>query len=71
MEGHSIWSHHGIICTGESYKGREADFAKGALCRSVRSFNASLEGNTRPHRHAEGESVDATAFKAGSRSGCG
>src|SRR5258705_7241749 len=44
-----VWSHDGIICTGESYKTRvKLTFAKGAALRDpARLFNSSLEGNTR------------------------
>ena len=62
-----IWSHDGIICTGESYKKVvKLTFAKGAFLKDPRRlFNSSLEGHTRRaiDIHA-GEDVDATAFKA-------
>ncbi|MGK5080748.1 DUF1801 domain-containing protein [Janthinobacterium sp. HLX7-2] len=65
--GVPIWSHAGIICTGETYKlAVKLTFAKGAaLPDPAALFNASLEGNTRRaiDIHA-GETVDATAFKA-------
>jgi len=62
-----VWSHDGIICTGESYKSRvKLTFAKGAsLDDPHKLFNSSLEGNTRRaidiHEH---EKVAADAFKA-------
>src|ERR1700731_686236 len=65
--GTPIWSHDGIICTGESYKSVvKLTFAKGASLKDpARLFNSSLDGNTRRaidiHR---GEEVDASAFKA-------
>ena len=65
--GTPVWSHHGIICTGEAYKSVvKLTFAKGAsLSDPSRLFNASLEGNTRRAIDLhEGEMVDARAFKA-------
>ena len=65
--GTPIWSHDGIICTGESYKKVvKLTFAKGASLKDpARLFNSSLEGNVRRAIDiAEGEEVDATAFKA-------
>jgi hypothetical protein len=65
--GTPVWSHHGIICTGETYKKAvKLTFAKGAsLPDPSRLFNASLEGNTRRAIDiTEGETVDAGAFKA-------
>jgi hypothetical protein len=65
--GVPVWSHDGIICTGETYKTVvKLTFAKGAaLADPENLFNASLEGNTRRAIDiAEGEEVDATAFKA-------
>jgi hypothetical protein len=62
-----VWSHHGIICTGESYKKAvKLTFARGAsIPDPKRLFNASLAGNTRRAIDiAEGQSVDAAAFKA-------
>ncbi len=62
-----VWSHHGILCTGETYKAVvKLTFAKGAsLPDPKRVFNSSLEGNTRRAIDIrEGESVNATAFKA-------
>jgi hypothetical protein len=65
--GTPVWSHDGIICTGESYKSIvKLTFAKGAtLPDPAQLFNSSLEGNTRRAIDIhEGEKVDATAFKA-------
>jgi len=65
--GTPIWSHDGIICTGESYKAVvKLTFAKGASLKDpARLFNSSLDGNVRRaiDIHA-GETVDASAFKA-------
>jgi hypothetical protein len=65
--GTPIWSHDGIICTGESYKDKvKLTFAKGASLQDPTNlFNSSLEGNTRRAIDIfEGEVVDADAFKA-------
>ena len=65
--GVPVWSHHGIICTGETYaKVVKLTFARGAsLPDPSRLFNSSLEGNTRRAIDIhEGETVDARAFKA-------
>jgi hypothetical protein len=65
--GTPVWSHDGIICTGESYKEVvKLTFARGAkLADPSRLFNSSLEGNTRRAIDIhEGEKVDASAFKA-------
>ena len=65
--GTPVWSHDGIICTGESYKAVvKLTFAKGAALKDPRRlFNSSLEGNTRRAIDIrEGEDVDASAFKA-------
>ena len=65
--GTPVWSHDGIICTGESYKSVvKLTFAKGAsLPDPARLFNASLEGNTRRAIDIhEGADVDETAFQA-------
>jgi hypothetical protein len=65
--GTPVWSHEGIICTGESYKSVvKLTFAKGASLKDpARLFNASLEGNTRRAIDIhEGEEVDPSAFKA-------
>jgi len=62
-----VWSHHGIVCTGEAYKKVvKLTFARGAsIPDPSRLFNASLEGNTRRAIDIhEGEKVDAGAFKA-------
>src|SRR4026209_1666912 len=65
--GPPVWSHDGIICTGEPYKSVvKLTFAKGASLKDpAKLFNSSLEGNTRRAIDIrEGEKVDATAFKA-------
>jgi hypothetical protein len=65
--GTPVWSHDGIICTGESYKKVvKLTFAKGASLKDPdRLFNSSLEGNVRRAIDIkEGEEVDASAFKA-------
>src|SRR5215813_11372428 len=65
--GTPVWSHDGILCTGESYKSIvKLTFAKGAsLNDPAKLFNSSLEGNTRRAIDIpEGEQVDASAFKA-------
>ncbi len=65
--GTPVWSHDGIICTGESYKNVvKLTFAKGArIPDPSRLFNSSLEGNTRRAIDIhEGEKVDAGAFRA-------
>lgn len=65
--GTPIWEHDGIICTGESYKKVvKLTFAKGAALKDPKGlFNSSLEGNVRRAIDiAEGEEVNATAFKA-------
>ena len=65
--GVPIWSHDGIICTGESYKQIvKLTFAKGASLKDpARLFNSSLDGNVRRAIDIhEGEEVDASAFKA-------
>jgi hypothetical protein len=64
--GTPVWSHDGIICTGESYKSVvKLTFAKGAsLSDPSKLFNSSLEGNARRAIDIrEGEEVDADAFK--------
>jgi hypothetical protein len=64
--GTPVWSHDGIICTGESYKKVvKLTFAKGASLKDpARLFNASLDGNARRAIDIpEGEEVDASAFK--------
>ena len=65
--GTPVWSCHGIVCTGESYKKAvKLTFAHGAkLPDPAGLFNSSLEGNTRRAIDIhEGEKVDASAFKA-------
>ena len=65
--GTPIWSHDGIICTGESYKSIvKLTFSKGAsLNDPAKLFNSSLDGNARRAIDIhEGEEVDAGAFKA-------
>jgi hypothetical protein len=67
MAGVPVWSHHGIVCTGETYqKVVKLTFAQGAsLPDPSRLFNSSLEGGTRRAIDIqEGEKVDARAFKA-------
>ena len=62
-----VWSHDGIVCTGEAYKNVvKLTFARGASVPDPsRLFNSSLEGNTRRAIDIhEGEKVDAGAFKA-------
>jgi len=65
--GTPVWSHDGIICTGESYKEFvKLTFAKGASLKDpARLFNSSLDGNVRRAIDIrEGEKIDAAAFKA-------
>src|SRR5512133_3331928 len=65
--GTPVWSHNGIICTGESYKSIvKLTFARGASLEDPTGlFNASLDGNVRRAIDIhEGETVDAAAFKA-------
>ena len=65
--GTPVWSHDGIICTGESYKKVvKLTFAKGASLKDpAHLFNSSLDGNVRRAIDIhEGEDVDASAFKA-------
>ncbi len=62
-----VWSHDGLICTGETYKSVvKLTFAKGASLKDpARLFNSSLEGNTRRAiDFREGEKIDEKAFKA-------
>jgi hypothetical protein len=64
--GTPIWSHDGIICTGESYKSVvKLTFAKGASLKDpARLFNSSLDGKVRRAIDIhEGEEVDEAAFK--------
>jgi hypothetical protein len=65
--GTPVWSHDGIICTGESYKSVvKLTFAKGAALKDPTSlFNSSLEGNVRRAIDIhEDDNIDAEAFKA-------
>ncbi|MGN6652771.1 DUF1801 domain-containing protein [Trinickia sp.] len=65
--GTPVWSHAGIICTGESYKSVvKLTFLKGASLKDPsKLFNASLDGNARRAIDIhEGEQIDANAFKA-------
>ena len=65
--GTPVWSHDGIVCTGESYKSVvKLTFAKGASLKDpAKLFNSSLDGNVRRAIDIrEGEQVDAAAFKA-------
>jgi hypothetical protein len=65
--GVPVWSHDGIVCTGETYaKAVKLTFAEGAsIPDPSRLFNSSLDGNTRRAIDIhEGETVDARAFKA-------
>jgi hypothetical protein len=67
MTGVPVWSHSGIVCTGETYKTAvKLTFAKGAsVSDPKRLFNSSLEGNMRRAIDIrEGEKLDARAFKA-------
>ncbi len=67
MQGVPVWSHNGMICTGETYKNVvKLTFAKGAsLDDPVGLFNSSLEGNTRRAiDFHEGDKVDEKALKA-------
>ncbi len=64
--GTPVWSHDGIICTGESYKDKvKLTFAKGASLKDpTRLFNSSLDGNVRRAIDIhEGKEVDESAFK--------
>ena len=64
--GTPVWSHDGIICTGESYKAVvKLTFAKGALLKDpVLLFNSSLDGNVRRAIDIhEGEKLSGSAFK--------
>lgn len=62
-----VWSHDGILCTGETYKDKvKLTFPKGASLKDPsKLFNASLEGNTRRAIDLrEGDAIDEAAFKA-------
>jgi hypothetical protein len=64
--GTPVWSHDGIVCTGESYKEVvKLTFARGASIEDPNKlFNSSLEGNTRRAIDLrEGEKIDEPAFK--------
>src|SRR5438105_4781931 len=64
--GTPIWSHDGIVCTGESYKQVvKLTFARGASIKDPKKlFNSSLEGNTRrAFDIREGEKINEAAFK--------
>ena len=65
--GTPVWSHHGIVCTGEAYtKVVKLTFARGAgIADPSRLFNSSLEGNTRRAIDIhEGETIDPRSFRA-------
>ena len=65
--GVPVWSHAGLICTGETYKNVvKMTFLKGASLKDpARLFNASLDGNARRAIDLhEGETIDSGAFKA-------
>src|SRR5262244_901012 len=65
--GTPVWSHNGLICTGETYKNVvKMTFAKGASLKDPsRVFNSSLEGHARRAIDLhEGEKLDEPAFKA-------
>jgi hypothetical protein len=67
MAGVPVWSHDGILCTGETYKDKvKLTFAKGAsLDDPAGLFNSSLEGNTRRAIDLfEGNAIDEKAFKS-------
>jgi hypothetical protein len=67
MVGVPVWSHDGIVCTGETYTNVvKVTFAKGAaLADPARLFNSSLEGNTRRAIDChQGETINARALKA-------
>ena len=65
-QGTPVWSHDGIVCTGESYKQVvKLTFARGASIKDPKKlFNSSLEGNTRRAIDLrEGEKINEAAFK--------
>ena len=67
MKGVPVWSHDGIVCTGETYKNSvKLTFARGATIPDPKHlFNSSLEGSTRRAIDIhEGDKIDASAFKA-------
>ena len=66
-EGVPVWSHDGMICTGETYKNHvKITFARGASLQDPSHlFNSSLEGNARRAIDIhDGEEIDEEAFKA-------
>ncbi|HVD60171.1 MAG TPA: DUF1801 domain-containing protein [Gemmatimonadaceae bacterium] len=66
-DGVPVWSHDGMICTGETYKTHvKLTFAKGAQLKDPkRLFNSGLDGGTRRAIDLEeGDKIDETAFKA-------
>ena len=67
MVGVPVWSHDGIVCTGETYKNHvKVTFAKGAFVKDPSGlFNASLDGNVRRAiDFHEGDTIDEKALKA-------
>ena len=67
MAGVPVWSHNGIVCTGETYKNYvKMTFAKGAFVKDPTGlFNSSLEGNLRRAIDVhEGDKLDEKALKA-------
>lgn len=67
MRGVPVWSHAGIICTGETYKDKvKLTFAKGAALKDpAHLFNSSLDGNTRRAIDLhEGDTIDENAFRS-------
>jgi hypothetical protein len=67
MVGVPVWSHHGIVCTGETYKNSvKMTFAKGAFVKDPAGlFNSSLEGNLRRAIDVhEGDAINEKALKA-------
>ena len=67
MAGVPVWSHNGIVCTGETYKNSvKVTFVKGAFVKDPSGlFNSSLEGNLRRAiDFHEGDRIDAKALKA-------
>ena len=67
LMGVPVWEHHGIICTGETYKDKvKLTFAKGAALKDPSHlFNSSLEGNTRRAiDFHEGDKINEKALKA-------
>jgi hypothetical protein len=66
-DGVPVWSHNGMVCTGETYKNAvKLTFARGAsIPDPSHLFNSSLDGNTRRAIDIhEGETIDERAFKA-------